>query len=384
MSRESNESNYAQFILNGGWPGSDVEAWKYTDLKTWLGPAEGLAQEISKTTTPPTTGYSWPSDLKPLTGPALDLLGSDPLGAASWSLHRDGLDLELPAGCQPSEPLVLSCLERPTLGLHGFNHRLRLGAGSKLRVLQEIAPPQSGPIEANHLPLPLAYLLTLQVELGAGAELELIRWIRSETSTGILCQTDAVQAEGSKLHVYTVAHGSGLIRNNIHVQQQGDDAYTALYGLTLATAGGHADQYSRIQHAALRGQSHQHYKAVAAPSSSTVFNGVLRVEQDAQETNAFQKSSNLMLDQPGSGIPSGKVHAKPELQILADNVRCSHGATMGRLQEDAVFYLRSRGIPQDEARRILTLAFALEIVDLVPDEVLRQQMQNTLEALPSF
>ncbi|MEY4912262.1 MAG: Fe-S cluster assembly protein SufD [Bacteroidota bacterium] len=384
MSLESNDSRLAKFMLHGGWPGSSVEAWKYTDLRAWLGPTERVAQESSKTYATTTMEHSLPSDLQPFSSPAMDLQALDPLGAASWALHRDGLDLELPAGCQPTEPLLISCLGRQAEGLHGFNHRLRLGAGSRLRVVQEIAPQNGRLDQTNSLPLPLASLLTLQVELGAGAELELIRWIRSETSTGILCQTDAVQAEGSKLHIYTIAHGGGLIRNNIHVQQQGDDAYTALYGLTMATAGGHADQYSRIQHAALRGQSHQHYKAVAAPSSSTVFNGVLRVEQDAQETNAFQKSSNLMLDPPGSGLPSGKVHAKPELQILADNVRCSHGATMGRLQEDAVFYLRSRGVPQDEARRILTLAFALEIVDLVPDENLRQQMQNALEALPSF
>lgn len=91
-----------------------------------------------------------------------------------------------------------------------------------------------------------------------------------------------------------------------------------------------------------------------------------------------------MLDIPASGLPSGKVHAKPELQILADNVRCSHGATMGKLQEDAVFYLKSRGIQDDEARRILTLAFAMEIVDMVPDESFRLQMQAELEAMPTL
>jgi len=313
----------------------------------------------------------------------LDESGPDAFQAAAQALHRGGVSIQVPAGYQSHEPVDLSLIGQVGPGLHGINDRIHVGAGARLRLVQEIHPTLDGPSIPTAKPLTLATLLNLQITLDEGAELEIIRWIRSNEATGVLCQTQIEQAQGSQVHVYTLAQGNGLIRHQILAHQEGDDAYTGLYGLTWATQGGHADQYSRIRHHALRGQSHQHYKAVAAPASSTVFNGVLRVELDAQETNAFQKSSNLMLDLPGRGLRSGKVHAKPELQILADNVRCSHGATMGKLQEDAVFYLRSRGIQDDGARRILTLAFAMEIVDKIPDESIRSRMQAALEAMPT-
>ncbi|MFM7913118.1 MAG: SufD family Fe-S cluster assembly protein, partial [Bacteroidota bacterium] len=135
--------------------------------------------------------------------------------------------------------------------------------------------------------------------------------------------------------------------------------------------------------------SHQHYKAIAAPNSTTIFNGVLRVEPHAQQTNAYQRSSNLMLD-PASlaqGQPlkptlrSGKVNAKPELQIFADNVKCSHGANMGKLNTESIFYLQSRGLSFEEAQRMLTLAFAMEIVDQLEDEVIRNKVMAHLDQL---
>ncbi|MFM7497112.1 MAG: SufB/SufD family protein [Bacteroidota bacterium] len=373
-----------EFLRMGGWPGPEVEAWKYTPLEPWLGPVERVQQERTSTVSLDLSCRSWPSQgltIHPLT--SLDESGPDAFQAAAQALHRGGVSIQVPAGYQSHEPVDLSLIGQVGPGLHGINDRIHVGAGARLRLVQEIHPTLDGPSIPTAKPLALATLLNLQITLDEGAELEIIRWIRSNEATGVLCQTQIEQAQGSQVHVYTLAQGNGLIRHQILAHQEGDDAYTGLYGLTWATQGGHADQYSRIRHHALRGQSHQHYKAVAAPASSTVFNGVLRVELDAQETNAFQKSSNLMLDLPSRGLPSGKVHAKPELQILADNVRCSHGATMGKLQEDAVFYLRSRGIQDDEARRILTLAFAMEIVDKVPDESIRSRMQAALEAMPT-
>ncbi|MGA1330858.1 MAG: SufD family Fe-S cluster assembly protein [Bacteroidia bacterium] len=374
-----------EFRRLGGWPGSEVEAWKYTSLDQWLGPLDRVVQESSRKVNLNFSNRSWPSQGLTINDITLqDEAGIDAYTAAAQALHRGGVSIQVPAGYQGHEPVVLSLVGDMAPGLHGINDRIHVGAGARLRILQVIHPTFEGSLETKSKPLALAALLNLRLSMDEGAEVEIIRWIRSKEATGILCQTQIEQAQGSKVHVYTLAQGSGLIRHQILAHQHGDDAYTGLYGLTFATQGGHADQYSRIRHHALRGQSHQHYKAVAAPASSTVFNGVLRVELDAQETNAFQKSSNLMLDIPGSGLPSGKVHAKPELQILADNVRCSHGATMGKLQEDAVFYLRSRGVQDDEARRILTLAFAMEIVDMVPDESFRLQMQAELEAMPTL
>jgi len=284
-----------------------------------------------------------------------------------------------------------------TAGWSGFTHQIQVDEGAQLTLIEEFDEgrpevnnaERSAPQESDNTPVEKMNLHHLQVHLGRGAKLKLIRLFHCPTGKALVHQIDALQEGESNLEVQTISLGSGIIRNNIHIQQKGDRCSSTLLGLSVAFGGGHLDQYSRIQHHALEGNSHQHYKAIAAPNSTTIFNGVLRVEPHAQQTNAYQRSSNLMLDpaslvqgQPSKpNLRSGKVNAKPELQIFADNVKCSHGATMGKLNTESIFYLQSRGLSFEEAQRMLTLAFAMEIVDQLEDEGIRTKVITHLDQL---
>jgi len=365
------------------WPSSRLEAWKYTDLDQW-------ASKISRNDGPltPSVWQGQPHELLdlftelPNAEPLFPAL--DELSALIHAAKHGGWHAHIPAGTTCDAPLRLLYAPSVTAGWSGFAHQIQVDEGAQLTLIEEF--DEGRPEENNVERMNLHHL---QVHLGRGAKLKLIRLFHGPTATALVHQIDALQEEESKLEVQTIALGSGMIRNNIHIQQKGDRCSSTLLGLSVAFGGGHLDQYSRIQHHALEGNSHQHYKAIAAPNSTTIFNGVLRVEPHAQQTNAYQRSSNLMLDPVSlaQGHPSkpilrsGKVNAKPELQIFADNVKCSHGATMGKLNTESIFYLQSRGLSFEEAQRMLTLAFAMEIVDQLEDEGLRNKVMAHLDQL---
>lgn len=389
-------SHTAQSASKIAWPSSRLEAWKYTDLHQ-------LAAKLSRNESPlsPSGWQGQPHELLDL---FTELHNAEPIFQPFDELYgliqaarHGGWHAHIPAGIACNAPLRLSYAPSVTAGWSGFTHQFQVDEGAQLTLIEEFdeGRPEgnnsgrSNPQPSDTPPVERMNLHHLQVHLGRGAELKLIRLFHGPAATALVHQIDAVQEEGSKLEVQTISLGSGMIRNNIHIQQKGDRCSSTLLGLSVAFGGGHLDQYSRIQHLALEGNSHQHYKAIAAPNSTTVFNGVLRVEPHAQQTNAYQRSSNLMLDPAslGQGHPlkptlrSGKVNAKPELQIFADNVKCSHGATMGKLNTESIFYLQSRGLSFEEAQRMLTLAFAMEIVDQLEDEVIRNKVMAHLDQL---
>lgn len=378
------------------WPSSRLEAWKYTDLDQW-------ASKISRNDGPltPSGWQGQPHDLldlfTELHNPEPLFPALDELSALIHAARHGGWHAHIPAGTTCDTPLRLLYAPSVTEGWSGFTHQIQVDEGAKLTLIEEFdeGRPEGNNTEKSALqesdttPVEKMNLHNLQVHLGRGAKLKLIRLFHCPTTKALVHQIDALQEEESKLEVHTITLGSGMIRNNIHIQQKGDRCSSTLLGLSVAFGGGHLDQYSRIQHHALEGNSHQHYKAIAAPNSTTIFNGVLRVEPHAQQTNAYQRSSNLMLDPVSlaQGHPlkptlrSGKVNAKPELQIFADNVKCSHGATMGKLNTESIFYLQSRGLSFEEAQRMLTLAFAMEIVDQLEDEVIRNKVMAHLDQL---
>lgn len=378
------------------WPTSQIEAWKYTDLRHL---AEGLLWNPGNESLQP--WFIRPHEmLAYFSGsgnPKKAVTGSDAFTSVIHSGTQGGWQLHIPAGLSSNTPLRVVYTPVSPSGWSAFNHHLYVEQGAHLTLIEEneeeepLAPEpmfdQSQ--DAKSIPLCTMTMHHLQVHLERGAELKLIRIFRCPKSKAFVHQVDTHQEEGSKLEVQTVAMGSGIIRNNVHIQQRGNHCSSGLLGLSVAFGGGHIDQYSRIQHHSLEGNSHQHYKAIAAINSTTIFNGVLRVEPQAQQTNAYQRSSNLMLDPAAHRIGHkskgfmrpGKVNAKPELQIFADNVKCSHGATVGKLNTDSIFYLQSRGLSFEEAQRILTLAFAMEIIDQLEDESLRSEVIKQLDLL---
>ena len=165
--------------------------------------------------------------------------------------------------------------------------------------------------------------------------------------------------------------GGGLVRNDINaVLAEGSEA--TVNGLYLASGSQHIDNHTMIDHAKPHGTSHELYKGILGGTSAAVFNGKIIVRPDAQKTDAKQTNRNLVLSE------NATIHTKPELQIHANDVRCTHGATIGQLDQEAIFYMQSRGIAREQARDLLMHAFARDIIDRVKVGSLRARLEQIL------
>lgn len=166
---------------------------------------------------------------------------------------------------------------------------------------------------------------------------------------------------------------SGVTRNNIRVTMDDENCESHVYGLYLSDKNQHVDNYSFIDHAKPHCQSFELFKGVMDDSASAAFTGRVLVRPDAQQTNAYQSNNNLLLTQ------NAKINSKPQLEIYADDVKCSHGATVGQLDDDAMFYLKARGINENEGRILLMFAFAYEVIEKIRVEPLKENIRSLVE-----
>jgi Fe-S cluster assembly protein SufD len=187
-------------------------------------------------------------------------------------------------------------------------------------------------------------------------------------------KTAVSQGRDSHYACYAVNLGGALSRHNLEVNQVGAQADTKLYGLGLVDGDRTADTHSLIVFNQPHGTANQLHKYIVDEKGHGVFNGRIYVPKLAQETDAAQLSRNLLLSN------KARIDTKPELEIVADNVKCAHGATVSQLEDDEIFYLQSRGIDAESARKLLKFAFAVEVIDKIPVESLRQTLTDTMRA----
>ena len=184
--------------------------------------------------------------------------------------------------------------------------------------------------------------------------------IQNDAETASLIDNTFVsQQRDTVCRVHTFAFGGNLVRNNLNFFQHGEHCDSTLKGITILEGKQHVDHNTLVHHIAPNCESHQDYKGLFAESSTGVFNGKIIVEKDAQKTDAFQQNNNILIDDKAT------INAKPQLEIFADDVKCSHGCTIGQFDEDALFYLRSRGIGLKESRALLMYAFANPVLESV-------------------
>ncbi|GGG39525.1 Fe-S cluster assembly protein SufD [Croceivirga lutea] len=167
------------------------------------------------------------------------------------------------------------------------------------------------------------------------------------------------QKDNSVVRVHTFSFGGKLTRNNLNYYQNGERIDSTLKGITILDGKQHVDHYTLVHHAQPNCESHQDYKGIYDGSSTGVFNGKILVDKIAQKTDAFQQNNNVLISDKAT------LNTKPQLEIFADDVKCSHGCTIGQLDEDALFYLQSRGIPKKEAGALLMYAFANNVLESV-------------------
>ncbi len=184
--------------------------------------------------------------------------------------------------------------------------------------------------------------------------------IQNDVQTAnLIDNTYIAQKQESRVAVHTFSFGGNITRNNLNFYHQGERIDSTLKGITLIGDKQHVDHYTLVQHATPNCESHQNYKTILHDSATGVFNGKIFVEKEAQKTDAFQQNNTILIGDKAT------INAKPQLEIFADDVKCSHGCTIGQLDESAMFYMQQRGIPKKEAKALLMYAFTSEVTNSV-------------------
>jgi len=363
--------------LPGAARGRRSEAWKYTTLQPLGGMSFGSSGASSHVVPVPDgasrivfSGGQYREDLssavpgfarfadQPDFG-ELSWPDRDPMVALNTMLAEDGAVLTVADGEDAGIVFLIHD------GIDGASshprHMIRLGAGAKLTLIE-----MSGG-EGCYVHNPVS-----EVHVADGATLTHVR-VQSDPVTAFhLATVYAAVAAGGTYDSFTLNIGGRITRTEFHVTLDGPGAIAHLNGAQLLTGTQHADFTSVVRHAAPKGTSRQTVKNVLAGRSRGVFQGRIEVARGAQGTDGYQMNRALLLS------PDAEINTKPELEIFADDVKCSHGATVGELDPEQLFYLRSRGIPDQEARSILVRAFLAEALDPVTNETARGLLEDAV------
>ncbi|MDY0091038.1 MAG: SufD family Fe-S cluster assembly protein, partial [Flavobacteriaceae bacterium] len=193
-----------------------------------------------------------------------------------------------------------------------------------------------------------------------------------ELEANLIDNTYISQQQGSNASVHTFSFGGNLTRNNLNFYHFGERIESTLKGVTIIEGKQHVDHYTLVHHAQPNCESHQDYKGIYGDSAIGVFNGKIYVDKIAQKTNAFQQNNNVLISEKAT------INAKPQLEIFADDVKCSHGCTIGQLDESALFYMQQRGIPKKEARALLMYAFTNDVISSIKISSLQQRIMKLI------
>lgn len=347
-----------------GLPDTRREEWRYTSL------APLAALDLARAPSAPLCTVARGAEvisLRDAPGAATALgdlvdLKLHPLAALATALLDDGVVIRVPAGVTIEEPIQLAFVsapgERPALSTPRV--RIEAGAGSRVAIVQE---HRSASPRGAHFTNAVT-----EVVVGANARVELTVVQRENDDTLHASNTAVRLARDAHFASHVVTLAGRLTRNDLAVVLAEESAECTLNGLYLGTGERVVDSHSLVDHAVPHGTSRQLYKGVLGDVSQGVFRGRVIVRPGAQKTNAAQSNSNLLL------ADGAEIDSKPQLEIWADDVKCSHGTAIGRLDENALFYLRSRGLGEREARALLTLGFAAQVLNALPSASLREQL----------
>mgnify|MGYP001295947038 CR=1 FL=1 len=285
--------------------------------------------------------------------------------ALNTAFLRDGAFVVAPRNATVAAPLHLLFIATRENTASYPRCLVIAGAGSTVTVVEDHVSMQDGAYFANAVS---------EVALADDAQVSHVR-VQREGARAIHISNCAVSlAHASRYRSVSVALGARISRCNLDVLQTAEGAECTIDGLALIAEGQLADTHSCIDHAQPRGVSRQSHKCIVGGAAHAVFNGKIIVRPGAQRTDSSQSSRNLLL------TDKARIDTKPQLEIFADDVKCAHGATVGELDAEEVFYLRSRGLSDAAARNLLTYAFGAEIIDRIPVASLRQRLEQAVLA----
>lgn len=289
----------------------------------------------------------------------------DSIAQFNTTFVQDGLLLYVPRNTEISEPIQLVTLLRSNIEVLS-NRRL-------LIILEENA--KANLLVCDHSSNDKATLSTQVTEifLHPGANINLVEIEETAENNGRIAHLFVHQEGNSLFNHSCITLTNGFTRNNAKVVLAGNGAEANMYGLAICDKVQHTDNHTIVQHKVSHCNSSELYKYILDDESTGVFAGKMLIEANAQQTTSQQTNRNLCLTK------CARMYAQPQLEIYADDVKCSHGSTVGQLDEQALFYMQQRGIPKDEARHLLMFAFAGEVIDNINIEALRDRLHLLVE-----
>jgi Fe-S cluster assembly protein SufD len=291
-------------------------------------------------------------------------LESSPFTALSTAFMREGGLVHVPAHTDVTRPvhLVFVSTKEAAGSVSHPRNLIIVEQGARASVIESYVTLDPG----------AAYWTNAVTEVVAGANswIEHTRIQRESERAYHIGSTHVDQQRDSHYRSFSMAMGGALARHNLHVRLNDENIETLMYGLYLSRGEQLVDNHTAIYHNQPNCRSWEVYKGILDDRSRAVFNGKVFVRPEAQKTDAKQTNRNLLLSD------AAKVNTKPQLEIFADDVKCTHGATVGRLDDIALFYARSRGVPAAEAQRLLTYAFAAEVIEEVALEPVRNELER--------
>jgi Fe-S cluster assembly protein SufD len=293
-------------------------------------------------------------------------MGRDPFCALNTAFAEDGAFVQIPTGTSLEHPIHLLFVSTNDFRamLHPRN-LLVIGREAQAQIIEEYVSLGSG-----------TGLCNSATELVADENSTVSHFmIERENAKAFSVSTLRIQQERSaSVDSHSVLLGGGLVRNNIHPVLAGEGGECLINGLFVGNGRQHLDNYMYVEHASPHSSSRQFYNGILDAHAHGVFHGRIVVHKNAQKTDAKQTNRNLLLSD------DAQIDTKPQLEIHADDVKCTHGATIGQIEENALFYLRSRGIDEVSSRRLLLSAFANECVARMRPGIARNHIEHLIEA----
>lgn len=287
----------------------------------------------------------------------------------NFSFTDGGIFIDVPKGIQVEKLIEIRIMHHDSQV--SFSHPLvfiHCGQESKVSIFERYEYP--GDVGGPASEALINSLILFKVK--PAARVFHIKWQNLPTQQNLVYKLAATQDRDSFFQTFAFETGGQVVRNNVEVDMLESNTYTSLQAGFMISGKQSMDHQTRIHHLVHHCESHEHYKGIIDEQASGAFNGKVYVHPDAQKTNAYQQNDTLVLS------PNAVMNSKPQLEIFADDVKCSHGATIGQLDEKALFYLKSRGISEDHATDILKSAFLATILNQVPDDDIRSYITSQM------
>ena len=393
--KEQREKCFEKFI-ELGFPDNRIEEWKYTNIKKIANEEYRISKNQEKLNISEFTKYeprivlvngriskemsSFPEKIEIL--PLIEAIENgilkreifednrmeeNPFWALNTAFMNSGLYLRIPNGIQITEPVLIINIansdETPTI-CHPRNI-IEVEKGGKLSVMEHYIDNGKKDTLTNSV---------TQIYTEENGLVEHIMKTNLSERGVHIGNVNAYQERDSKINTHNFCMGGKVIRNDLNFSLRGNGSYCEMNGLYLVDGDEHVDNHTTVEHLVPHCSSKEHYKGIVGGKGSAVFNGRIHVHEKAQKTDAIQNNENLLM------TDDAVIHTKPELEIYADDVKCTHGATIGQIDEDALFYLRCRGIEKKEAREIMIKAYVGEIIERVENEKIQNMLETEIMA----